>query len=103
MGAPLSGKDPTRLRASQKRLAEIVAASQELANTKARHTGLIQKVARLAQQEIEAKSRLAATDAQVKKAAEEVRVQSADQERESQLRHKHSSKKLRRASFGTGR
>jgi AAA domain len=75
-----------RLRASQKRLADIVAASQELTNTKARHTGLIQMVARLAQQETEAKSKLAATDAQVKKAAEEVRVQSADQERESQLR-----------------
>ena len=82
-----------RVRASQKRLADIVAASQELANTKARHTGLIQTVARLVQQETEAKSKLTATDAQVKKATEEVRVQSADQERESQLRQSALQKK----------
>jgi hypothetical protein len=75
-----------RLRVSQKRVADIAAASQELANTKARHAGLIQRAAQLEQQETEAKSKLAATEAQVKKATEEVRVQSADQERESQLR-----------------
>ena len=81
------------LRVSQKRLADIVAASQELANTTGRHTGLMQTVARLVQQETEAKSKLAASDAQVKKAAEEVRVQSADQERESQLRQSALQKK----------
>ena len=78
---------------SQKRVADIVVAFEELANTKTRHTGLIQTVARLAQQETEAKLKLAATDAQVKKATEEVRVQSADQERESQLRQSALQKK----------
>jgi chromosome segregation ATPase len=82
-----------RLRVSRQRLADIVATSQELANTKARHTGLVQMAARLVQQEIEAKSRLAAADAQVKKAAEEIRVQRADQERESQLRQSALQKK----------
>jgi DNA repair exonuclease SbcCD ATPase subunit len=82
-----------RLRTSQQRLADIVAASEELANTKARHAGLIQRVAKLVQQQTEAKSKLAAADAQVKKAAEEVRIQSADQERESQLRQSALQKK----------
>jgi DNA repair exonuclease SbcCD ATPase subunit len=50
-------------------------------------------VERLVQQETEANSKLAATDAQVKKAAEEVRAQSADQERESQLRQSALQKK----------
>ncbi len=82
-----------RLRISHKRLADIVAASQELANTKARHADLIQRVAKLGQQETEANSKLAATDARVKKAAEEVRAQNADQERESQLRQSTLQKK----------
>jgi DNA repair exonuclease SbcCD ATPase subunit len=82
-----------KLRTAQRRVDEIVGASQELASTKARLSGLVQRVTLLEQQETEAKSRLAATDTQVKKATEEVRVQSADQERESQLRQSALQKK----------
>jgi hypothetical protein len=82
-----------QLRTAQKSVDEVVAASQELANTKTRLSELVQRVTLLEQQETEAKSRLAATDTQVKKATEDVRVQSADQERESQLRQSVLQKK----------
>jgi DNA repair exonuclease SbcCD ATPase subunit len=75
-----------RLRESQSRLFEITSALQKLANTEARHTNLIKMVAEFVQQETESKSRLAATAAQMTTAREALRVRSADQDHERQLR-----------------
>jgi hypothetical protein len=75
-----------RLRESQSRLFEITSAVQKLANTEDRHTNLIKMVAKFVQQETEAKSKLAATAAQMTAAREALRILSADQDRERQLR-----------------